>query len=81
MAGIGKEIQFLVWILKPKNLVPEHSNHRENLLIKGAFLQHFYIKVISRIFQKIYVMQTFVIGILLACRMYFDEKSQSNQLQ
>ena len=41
MAGIGKEIQFLVWILKLKSLVPEHSNHRENLLIKGAFLQYF----------------------------------------
>ena len=67
MAGIVKEIQFLVWILKLKSLVPKHSNPRENLLIKGAFLQHFYIKVISLIFQK-NLMQTFVIGILLDCR-------------
>ena len=53
MAEIGKEIQLIVWILKLKSLVPELSNHRKNLLIKGAFLQHFYIKGISRTFQKI----------------------------
>ena len=45
MAGSGKVIQFLVWILKLKSQVPELTSHRKNLLIKGAFLQHVFIKV------------------------------------
>ena len=74
MAGIVKEIQFLVWILKLKSLVPKHSNHRENLLIKGAFLQYFLHQSYFTNFSK-NPMQTFIIGIFLDCRMYFDAKS------
>ena len=61
MAGIGKEILFLIWILKLKSLVPEHSNHRENLLIKGVFLQlFFYPKSFNAILEKFYIQYIYI---------------------
>ena len=64
MAGTEKKIQFLAWILKLKSLVRKHSNHRENLLIKGAFLQHFLYQSYFKKFSK-NPMQAFVIGIFI----------------